>query len=279
MSPPLSPESGHRLDRRERFRALHREGLFLMPNAWDLGSARLIASLGAVALATTSSGLAAALGRPDQTVTRDELLLHVKALVAAVTVPVSVDAERCFADDPAGVAETVELLAEAGAAGCSIEDYDPRSGSIDLLDIAVERVAAAAVAARQHGMVLTARAENHLYGLGDLDDTISRLCAYRDAGAEVLYAPGLVGRAEIGHVVERVKAPVNVLALRHGPSIPELAALGVRRVSTGGGLARAAYGALVAAVRELQTAGTSTYLDAAIPGRELEAALSEASTD
>jgi 2-methylisocitrate lyase-like PEP mutase family enzyme len=209
---------------REHFRALHSDGLFLVPNAWDAGSARLIASLGAVALATTSSGLAAALGRTDQSVTRDELLTHVEALVAAVSVPITVDSERCFGNHAAGVVETVELLAEAGAAGCSIEDYDPRSGSIDPLDVAVERVAAAATAARKQGMVLTARAENHLYDRGDLEDTITRLCAYRDAGAEVLYAPGLVEREQIGQLVERVKAPVNVLAMRGGPSVPELAA-------------------------------------------------------
>ncbi len=261
------------IELRERFRALHREGLFLMPNPWDVGSARLLASLGFPALATTSSGHAAALGRPDQNVTRDELLAHVEALVAGVDVPLNVDAERCFAEDPAGVAETVELLALAGAAGCSIEDYDPRRDAVDPLDVAVERVRAAAEGARRHGLMLTARAENHLYGIADLDDTITRLCAYRDAGAEVVYAPGLADQAEITSVVQRVGIPVNVLALRHGPSVAELAAIGVRRVSTGGALARAAYGALVAAAQELQTAGTSTYLDAAIPGSELDAAL------
>lgn len=245
-----------------------------MPNAWDIGSARLLASLGFPAIATTSSGHAAALGRQDQHVTRDELLVHVEALVGAVEIPVSVDAERCFADDPAGVAETVRLIAEAGASGCSIEDYDPRSGSIDPLAVAVERVAAAARAARDHGMVLTARAENHLYGLGDLADTITRLQNYRDAGAEVLYAPGLMTAAEIQLVVEEVGVPVNVLAMRRTPSVPELSGLGVRRVSTGGGLARAAYGALAAAARELLDAGTSSYLDAAIAGQDLDEALS-----
>jgi len=261
------------IERRERFRALHHDGLFVMPNPWDVGSARLLASFGFPALATTSSGHAANLGRRDRQVTRDELLAHVEALAAAVDLPINVDAERCFADDPAGVAETIELIAETGAAGCSIEDYDPAHAAIDPLDVAVERVAAAAGAARRYGIVLTARAENHLYGMDDLDDTIARLCAYRDAGADVLYAPGLVDRHAIGRLVDEVRAPVNVLALRSGPSIPELAAVGVRRVSTGGGLARAAYGALVAAARELQTAGTSTYLDAAIPSRELDAAL------
>jgi 2-methylisocitrate lyase-like PEP mutase family enzyme len=257
----------------DRFRVLHREGLFVMPNAWDIGSARLLASIGFEAIATTSSGHAASLGRADQEVSRDELLSHVDALVTAVDVPVSVDAERCFADDPAGVARTVELLADAGAAGCSIEDYDPATRSIDALDVAKERVAAAGEAARKYGMVLTARAENHLYGIDDLTDTIERLVAYRNAGAEVVYAPGLIERDQIERLVKAVDAPVNVLAMRGGPPVSELESLGVRRVSTGGGLARAAYGALIAAARELQTKGTYAYLDAAVTTSELEAGL------
>jgi 2-methylisocitrate lyase-like PEP mutase family enzyme len=260
------------MDRRQRFRDLHRAGLFVMPNPWDIGSARLLASMGFEALATTSAGHAASLGRSDQRVTRDELLAHVAALSAAVDVPLNVDAERGFADDPAGVAETVGLIAEAGAAGCSIEDYDPQRARIEPIEIAAERVAAAAAAARIHGVVLTARAENHLYGIDDLEDTIRRLRAYRDAGAEVLYAPGLVDSGEIRRVVEEVGAPINVLALRHGPSVPDLAAIGVRRVSTGGGLARAAYGALLTAARELQTTGTTTYLDSAVSGQALDTA-------
>jgi 2-methylisocitrate lyase-like PEP mutase family enzyme len=261
------------VDRRERFRDLHRRGLFVMPNAWDIGSARLLASLGFEAIATTSSGHAASLGRADQEVGRDELLRHVEALVGAVEVPVSVDAERCFPDEPGGVARTVELLAAAGAAGCSIEDYDPATGSIDAIDVATERVAAASDAARKHGLVLTARAENHLYGIDDLADTIDRLVAYRAAGADVVYAPGLVEPAQIDRLVHAVDAPVNVLAMRGGPSVPELEALGVRRVSTGGHLARVAYGALLAAGRELQTTGTYEYLDSAVTTKDLEAAL------
>ena len=262
-----------RVARRERFRDLHRQGLFVMPNAWDIGSARLLASLGFEAIATTSSGHAASLGRADQEVSRDELLRHVEALVGAVDVPVSVDAERCFAEDPAGVARTVELLAAAGAAGCSIEDYEPVTGSIDALDVATERVAAAAEAARKHGVVLTARAENHLYGIDDLADTIERLIGYRAAGAEVVYAPGLLAPDQIERLVKAVDAPVNVLAMRAGPSVPELETLDVRRVSTGGGLARVAYGALLAAGQELRTTGTYEYLDAAISTSDLEAAL------
>ncbi|HEX7347094.1 MAG TPA: isocitrate lyase/phosphoenolpyruvate mutase family protein [Candidatus Limnocylindrales bacterium] len=261
------------MDRRERFRDLHREGLFVMPNAWDVGSARLLVSVGFEAIATTSSGHAASLGRADQQVTRDELLGHVEALAASVQVPLSVDAERCFSDDPAGVAETVVLIADAGAAGCSIEDYDPSTDAIDAVDVATERVAAAVEGAHRHGMVLTARAENHLHGIDDLDDTIARLRAYRAAGADCVYAPGLVDPADIKRLVTAVEAPVNVLAMRAGPSVPELAALGVRRVSTGGHLARVAYGALLAAARELQATGTYGYLGSAVSGDDLEAAL------
>ncbi|HEX6209003.1 MAG TPA: isocitrate lyase/phosphoenolpyruvate mutase family protein [Actinomycetota bacterium] len=259
-------------DLRAVFRELHAQGLFLMPNPWDVGSARLLAWLGFRALATTSSGHAASLGRLDQHVGRDELLAHAAAIVEAVDVPVSVDAERCFADDPEGVAETVRLIAGTGAAGCSIEDYDPASGAIDPLEVAADRVAAAASAARAAGLVLTARAENHLYGLGDLGDTIGRLRAYREAGAEVVYAPGLLDLDEIARVVREVEAPVNVLARPRGPSIPELASVGVRRVSTGGALAMAAYGSLVSAARELLDAGTSSYLAGAVGDDALEAA-------
>jgi 2-methylisocitrate lyase-like PEP mutase family enzyme len=247
------------------FRTLHESGTFLLPNPWDVGSARILAELGAVALATTSSGFAATLGRGDQRVTRDELVTHVAAITAAVTVPVNVDAERGYAADPAGVAETVELLAEAGASGVSIEDFDPVSGTIEPLGAAVERIAAAAEVCDRHGIVLTGRAENYLYDVTDLDDTIARLAAYRDAGATCVYAPGLRDLADIGRVVTETGAPVNVLALPQGPSIPELAGVGVRRVSTGGALAWAAYGALVTATRELQETGTSTYLTRALP--------------
>lgn len=245
-----------------------------MPNAWDVGSARILASMGFEALATTSLGHAAALGKLDLSVTRDEMLDHVEALASAVDLPLNVDSQRCFADDPAGVAETVAEMAERGAAGCSIEDYDPASGRIDPLEVAVERVAAAAEAAHRHGVVLTARAENHVYELGDLDDTLRRLVAYRNAGADVVYAPRLSDPDDIRRVVAATDAPINVLAMRHAPSVPELAEMGVRRVSTGGALARAAYGALIAAAGELQREGTSTYLDAAMTGADLESALS-----
>jgi 2-methylisocitrate lyase-like PEP mutase family enzyme len=246
-------------ERCARFHQLHRAGTFLIPNPWDVGSARLLESLGFDALATTSAGLAWSLGKDDQAVTRDELVSHVRLLADAVEVPVAVDSERCYAETTAGVAETVHMLADAGAAGCSIEDYDPATGRIDEIGPATERVAAAATAARETGLVLTARAENHFYGGTDLDDTIARLVAYRAAGADVVYAPHLKDVAQIRTLVDAVDAPVNVLALRGGPTVAELAQLGVRRVSTGGFLARAAYGALLAAARELLATGTSEY--------------------
>jgi 2-methylisocitrate lyase-like PEP mutase family enzyme len=242
-----------------------------MPNAWDIGSARILASLGFEAIATTSSGHAATLGRMDQHVTLEELLGHVSALVGSVEIPVSVDAERCFADDPDGVAANVELIAATGAAGVSIEDYDPRSG-LDPVDMALRRVEAAAGVTRSAGITLTARAENHLYDVGDLDDTIERLVAYREAGADVVYAPGLTDVAEIQRVVDVTGAPVNVLALREGPSVGQLADIGVRRVSTGGALTFAAYGALAEGARELLDHGTSTYTGRALSSDDRRAA-------
>lgn len=244
----------------------------ILPNPWDTGSGLLLESYGFPALATTSSGLAASLGKLDQEVTRDELVAHVAALTAAVRIPVNVDAERCFADTADGIAETVDLLAEAGAAGISIEDYDPATDRIESLEVSAERVAAAASAAARHGIVLTARAENFLYGNTDLDETIDRLRAYRDAGADVVYAPGLRERDDIGRVVESVNAPVNVLAVAGGLSVPQLTELGVRRVSIGGGLAWAAYGALRDAARELLDSGTTTFKARGIAEEDLEKA-------
>jgi 2-methylisocitrate lyase-like PEP mutase family enzyme len=264
-------------DRRARFRALHAGAeLFVMPNPWDVGSARLLAASGFQALATTSAGFAWALGKLDQTVTREELVAHVTDLAAATELPLNVDSERCYPDDPGGVAETVTLLAQAGAAGCSIEDYDPATGSIDPVELAAERVALAAEAAHAPAepMVLTGRAENHIRGVDDLDDTIARLIAYREAGADALYAPGLTDLAQITELVAAVGAPVNVLALPDGPAIPELAAAGVRRVSTGSLLTSTAYGALLEGANELLDAGTSTYARGGVSRDVLRAAFS-----
>lgn len=262
-------------ERRARFRALHgREQLFVMPNAWDAGSARLLALCGFEALATTSAGFAWSLGKLDQHVTRDELVAHVASLTAVTSLPLSVDSERCYPDDPGGVAETVALLAEAGAAGFSIEDYDPATGGIDDVAAAAERVGTAADAAHRlpEPMVLTARAENHISGVDDLDDTIARLIAYRDAGADAVYAPGLRDIDQIAAVVETVGVAVNVLALPGGPTVAELAAVGVCRVSTGGSLAAAAYGALMSGARELLEEGTSRYAESGVSRDALRAA-------
>jgi len=254
-------------DRRARFRALHeREQLFLMPNPWDVGSTRLLESAGFEALATTSAGFAWSLGRPDQNVSRTELVAHVATLAAATDLPLNVDSERCYPDDLGGVTHTVELLREAGAAGFSIEDYNPATGSMDDVAAAAERVAEAAEASRrqEEPMVLTGRAENHIRGVHDLDDTIKRLIAYRDAGADVVYAPGLTDLDQIARVAEAVRIPLNVLALPSAPSLGDLAAVGVRRISTGSLLAGVAYGALLEGARELREEGTSRYAEGGV---------------
>jgi len=248
--------------RRARFAELHaRDQLFVMPNPWDVGSARILAAIGFEALATTSAGLAWVLGKLDTQVTRGELVDHVAEIAPATDLPLNVDSERCYPDEPGGVAESVRLLGEAGAAGCSIEDWNPATGRIDDVGLAVERVAEAAEAARAYDppLVLTGRAENHLHGVDDLDDTIARLVAYRDAGADCVYAPWLSTAEQIAAVVDAVGVPVNVLATPAVPPLPELADLGVRRISTGSLLAGVAYGALAAAARELQGGATATY--------------------
>jgi 2-methylisocitrate lyase-like PEP mutase family enzyme len=246
-----------------RFLDLHRAGQpLLLPNPWDQGSAKLLASLGFQALATTSSGFAATLGRLDGRVTREEAIAHAASIVEATDLPVSADLENAFADDPAGVAATLRLALEAGLAGCSVEDFSGRQDTpIYGADLAAERVAAAAEVA--HGgpvrLVLTARAENYLHGRPDLDDTIGRLQAFQAAGADVLYAPGLSRLEDIRRVVAAVDRPVNVLALPNAPTVAELAAAGVARISVGGAFAFAALGAVVEAARELREQGTYTF--------------------
>jgi 2-methylisocitrate lyase-like PEP mutase family enzyme len=253
-----------------RFLELHRsESPLLLPNPWDAGAAKLLASLGFEALATTSSGYAATLGRLDYSVSREEALAHAAAIVAATDLPVSADLENAFADDPDGVAQTISGALGAGLAGCSVEDYTGRAEDpIYERGAAAERVAAAAEAA--HGspvhLVLTARAENFLHGRKDLRDTIARLQAYQDAGADVLYAPGLTGADDIRAVVESVDRPVNVLARPGAPSIEQLAALGVSRVSVGGAFAFAALGAVVEAAQELREQGTYGFSERAATG-------------
>jgi 2-methylisocitrate lyase-like PEP mutase family enzyme len=261
---------GDQTARAERFLDLHRPGQpLLMPNAWDVGSARLLASLGFEALATTSSGFAATLGRLDGTVSREEALAHAADLVSATPLPVSADLENGFADSTAGVGDTASGAVAAGLAGFSIEDSTGHSEApIFGLEEAVERVTAAAAAAHQGAahVVLTARCENHLHGRDDLADTITRLRAYEEAGADVLYAPGLTAGPDIEAVVKAVRRPVNVLALAGGPSVGELAALGVSRISVGGAFAFAALGAVVEAAQELRDHGTYRYAARAAAG-------------
>ncbi len=255
-----------------RFLALHHGTRpLLQPNAWDVGSARLLESLGFAAIATTSSGFAATLGRLDGSVTRDEALGHGEQLAHAVDIPVAADTEDGFADDPAGVAETVSLACRTGLAGCSIEDFVRGSGdAIYDIGLAEERVAAAAEAA--HGgptqLVLTARAENLIHGHDDLADTIARLQAYQEAGADVLFAPGVKTVDDIRAVVSSVDRPVNVLAVPGTPPVDELAVIGVARVSVGGAFAFAALAALLDAASELREEGTYGYLDRVARARQ-----------
>ena len=258
-------------DKAGQFLDLHRPGKpLLLPNPWDQGSAKLLASMGFQALATTSSGFAATLGRLDGSVSRDEALAHAAAIVAATELPVSADLENCFADDPGGVARTVTLAADTGLAGCSVEDFtgDDDEPVYDI-GLAAERVAAATEAAHAGParLVLTARAENYLHGRPDLTDTITRLQAYQTAGADVLYAPGLTSMADIGQLVTAVDRPVNVLAMSGAPPVSELAEAGVSRVSVGGAFAFAALGGLAAAATELRDKGTYGYLANSAAGR------------
>lgn len=239
-----------------QFRALHQTGTFVMPNPHDIGTTKLLTTIGFPALATTSAGFASTLGQLDMTVTRDQLVEHVGRLTAASHLPFNVDSERLYGEDAAGIAETVALLAAAGAAGCSIEDWNPGDDRIDPIDVAAARVGAAADEARRHGVVLTARCENHLHGVDDLDETIERLCAYRDAGAEVVYAPGLVDVPQIERVVAAVGVPVNVLMLPGGPTVAQLAAADVRRISLGSYFANVVNAAVINAAVQLRDVGT-----------------------
>jgi 2-methylisocitrate lyase-like PEP mutase family enzyme len=250
----------------EYFRGLHHDPeILVMPNAWDAGSAKILARVGFRSVATTSSGSAAARGRLDLSLDRDTVLAHVSELAAAVDIPVSADLERCFAEEPAGVADTIRVAAHTGIAGASVEDW---SGSgIYEPALAAERVAAA-VDATAGALVITARAENHVHGVEDLDDTIGRLQSYQEAGADVVFAPGICTREQIAAVIGSVDAPVSVLVRPGMAPVAELAELGVRRVSVGGAFAFTAYGALLDAAQELQATGTYGFLDRARRGSE-----------
>jgi 2-methylisocitrate lyase-like PEP mutase family enzyme len=266
--------------RAEAFRRLHdRPGAFVVPNPWDAGSAKLLESLGFEALATTSAGYAFSLGRPDAAaaVGREETLANVRAIVDATSLPVSADLENGFGDDPQACAETIRMAVAAGLVGGSTEDATGRPGDpIYPFALAVERVAAAVAAARAlpFPFVLTARAENLITGRPDLTDAIRRLEAFAAAGADVLYAPGLTTRDAINSVVRAVAPkPVNVVMGLSGAtfSLAELGDLGVKRVSLGSSLARAAFGALLRASREVRDSGTFTFSRDAMPYAELNA--------
>ena len=261
-------------DMTARFRALHVPGTpLLMPSPYDEGTAKVLAMLGFAALATTSSGFAATVGAADGGVDAADVLRHAAAIAACVDVPVSADLEDGYGDDPEAVAATVSDAVAAGLAGCSIEDYSPGlEPEIHDVERAAERVAAAAEAAHEgRGLVLTARAENFIRGNPDLADTIARLQAYQDAGADVLYAPGLVELADIRSVVSSVDRPVNVL-LRPGMApVAALAEAGVARISVGGAFSGVAFGAVTRAARELLDHGTTGFLGLAGEASELTA--------
>jgi 2-methylisocitrate lyase-like PEP mutase family enzyme len=262
-------------DRAARFRALHEEpGTFVIPNPWDAGSARVLAGLGFMALATSSGASAGMLGRRDGKVTRAEALAHARAIVEATDLPVSADLEKGFADAPSAVAETIRLAAEVGLVGASIEDAtgDP-ARPLYGIGQATERVAAAAQAARAlpFRFTLTARAENFIRGHPNLDDTIERLQAFERVGADVLFAPGLPDLAAVRAVCAAVSRPVNFMAGIKGRSftVAELEACGVKRVSLASSLYRMAMTGLLTAAREVKNRGTFNYLDHCLPTPEL----------
>jgi 2-methylisocitrate lyase-like PEP mutase family enzyme len=261
-------------DKHLKFRALHdREGAFVIPNPWDAGSARILAAVGFEALATTSAGLAFSIGRRDSAaaLSRDVILQNARDIVEATELPVSADLEDGFGKDPLCCAETISLAAGVGLVGGSIEDATGDAADpVFEFGLAVERVAAAAEEARKHPFVLTARAENFLCGRPDLDDTIRRLVAFEEAGADVLYAPGLPDIEAIRTVCSAVKRPVNVVMGLAGQvyTVEQLQEAGVKRISVGGSFARAALAALMSAAREVKEHGTFTYAKSAMPARE-----------
>jgi 2-methylisocitrate lyase-like PEP mutase family enzyme len=259
------------------FRELHkRDSAFIIPNPWDVGTARLLAQLGFEAVATTSAGYAFSVGQQDNTIGRDEMMTHVRAIASATDLPVSADLENGFGDQPETVAETIRLAAATGLVGGSIEDSTNHGGEpIYEHELAVERIRAAVEAARalDFPFTLTARAENYLVGRRDLKDTIKRLQAYQDAGADVLYAPGLTSRDDIAAVVSSVDRPVNVVMGLQGVrlSLAELSEIGVKRVSVGSALSRAALGAFLRAAREMLEHGTFDFADEAVSYRDISA--------
>ena len=264
-------------EKAETFRGLHhRDHAFIIPNPWDVGTARLLETLGFEALATTSAGFAFSIGTPDGAVGREQMLVHAAQIAAATDLPVSADLENCYADDPQGAADTVRLAAKAGLAGCSVEDVPEGRGRGPYeLSLAAERVRAAAEAA--HSMpfpfTLTARAENYIMGRPDLRDTIARLQAFQEAGADVLYAPGLKTREEIVAVVRSVDRPVNVIMGLQGVqlNLDALSEMGVKRISVGSALSRAALSTFYRAALQMKEHKTFTFAEDALKVRELNA--------
>jgi 2-methylisocitrate lyase-like PEP mutase family enzyme len=266
------------------FRELHeRESAFIIPNPWDIGTARILAHLGFEALATTSAGYAFSAGKPDQAIAREQMLAHVGAIAAATSLPVSADLENGYGNAPGFVAETIELAADAGVVGGSIEDFT-RNPALPIYEIeyAADRVRAAAERARRlpFTFTLTARAENFIAGNPDLSDTIRRLQAYQEAGADVLYAPGLTSIQDIATVVRAVDRPVNVLMGLAGVPLTrdQLSAIGVKRISVGSALARAALGAFLRGARELKQQGTFLFAEQAAPSQEITTILKDSAT-
>lgn len=263
------------LEKARAFRALHqREGAFIIPNPWDAGTARILAHLGFEALATTSMGYAFSAGRRDGAVDRDNMMAHIAEIAAATDLPVSADLERGYGDEPEAASETIRLAAAAGVVGGSIEDASGQADRpIYQKEHAADRIRAAVAATRAlpFPFTLTARAENYLWGRLDLADTIGRLQAFQEAGADVLYAPGLASRDDIAAVVSSVDRPVNVVMGLRGAqlSLAELSALGVKRISVGSALCRTALGAFLRAAREMRDQGTFTFAREAASPREI----------
>jgi len=261
-------------DKGEAFRKLHAKGsCFVIPNPWDQGSARILEHLGFKALASTSAGFAFSIATPDLGITKASLMTHLTGMCQATSVPISADLQNGFGNDPEDVAVTILQAAKTGIVGGSIEDASGDSGNaIYPLELAAERVRQAAVAARSLGFkfTLTARTENYLYGRADLKDTIRRLQAYQEAGADVLFAPGISSAEDIRQIVASIDRPLNVLiGMSMHLTVPQLQELGVTRISLGGSLARAAYGALMRAATEILTAGSFDYTAQAASGKEL----------
>ncbi len=259
-------------EKAEAFVALHEApGVFVIPNPWDAGSARILAGLGYQAMATTSSGFANTLGRTDYQAGRDNVMAHIRSVAPLVDIPMTGDLENGFGHKPEDCAETIQMSAEAGLVGGSIEDATGDEGDpIYTLDVAVERMRAAAEAARSlpFRYLLTGRCENYLHGRTDLADTIARLQAYQEAGADVLFAPGLRTADEVRTVCAEVDRPVNNLfgPWKEAATIEEIGAMGVKRISVGGALSSIAYGALINAGREMLEAGTMDWRKAMVPG-------------